>query len=155
MSSRQPSNDVEQWVARQLQLLPQRRAPATLSTKVLMELQRRAAQPWWHKSFLHWPLSARMAFIALCLGLSNASIALLRWLSAAPRGVELSVMLNRPFGWVEHLIAIAQGAQDFVDVLLWHLPASWFYGGVLTLVLLYMALFGIGATAYRTLYANR
>jgi hypothetical protein len=155
MNNQLPRDELEQWVTRQVQSLPLRKAPQTLSMQVMAELQRRAALPWWRKSFLYLPFSARMAFMALCLGLANGSVALLRWLSAKPHGLELSAVLNRPITWTERLIEAAQSVQNFLELVVSHLPALWVYGGLLAIVLLYVALFGIGATAYRTLYAGR
>ena len=156
MSDQQPTPDrLEQWLTRQVQSLPLRSAPRTLSTRVMTELQRRAALPWWRKSFLCWPVSAQMALVAACLGLANISVGLLRWLNVAPRGEELSVLIDRPVTWLEWFASALHGAQAFCELLLRHLPSVWLYGGLLTVLLLYATLCGIGAAAYRTLYADR
>jgi hypothetical protein len=153
--NRQPPDDLEQWIARQLQALPVRRAPSGVTTNVLAELQRRAALPWWRKSFLHWPWAARFAFIATCLALSNVSIAVMRWLSSESGGVQLSAVLSRPVSWTERCLDVVQGIQAFSELLLRHLPVSWLCGGLLAIGLMYVVLFGIGTAAYRTLYAQR
>ncbi len=155
INQQQPPDQLEQWFDRHVQSLPVRRAPQALSARIVLELQRRAALPWWRKSFLHWPFTARVALVALCMGLANASIALLRWLSMEPRSVELSVVLSRPVTWTERFIETAHSMQAFLELVVRHLPAAWLYGGFLAVALLYVALFGIGAAAYRTLYADR
>jgi hypothetical protein len=157
MNNQEPpdsQDDLEQWVARHTQALPLRRAPQTLSARVATELQRRAAMPWWRKSFLYWPFAARIAFVALCMGLANASVALLRWLSAE-RSVDLSVVLSRPVTWTQRLIEAATNLQTFFELVVRHLPTAWLYGGLLTVIILYVTLLGIGAAAYRTLYVGR
>jgi hypothetical protein len=151
----QPPDHLERWIERHVQALALRRAPQELPARVVAELQRRAASPWWRKSFLYWPVVARIAFAALCLELANASITLLRWLSAEPLSVEFSVMLSRPFTWTERLIEAVQRIQAFFELVLSHLPIPWLYGGLLAVVLMYIALFGIGAAAYRALYSDR
>lgn len=154
MNNQLPPDQLEQWVARQVQSLPLQSAPHTLSARVLSELRRRAALPWWRKSFLYWPFAARMAFVALCMGLANASVALLRWLSTE-RSVELSAVLSRPLTWTERLWDIAHGIHTVVELVVRQLPAVWVYGGLLTVACLYAALVGIGAAAYRALYVGR
>ena len=151
----QPPDSLEQWTRRQLQALPLRPAPRELSARVLAELRRRAALPWWRKSFLYWPVAARVAFVALCLGLADTSVALLRWLNAEPRGAELSSLLTQPVTWLERANTALQSMQAFFELVVRHLPGAWLYGGLLAMILLYVTLFGIGAAAYRTLYADR
>ena len=40
-----------------------------LESRVLGELARRAAQPWWRRNFGHWPTLARAGFVTACLAL--------------------------------------------------------------------------------------
>lgn len=155
MNTQHPSDPFEPLIDRTLRDLPLQSAPSDLQANVFAEIRRRAALPWWRRPFAQWPMSIRMAFVALCLGLANSSVALLRWLSAEPRSVELSDALSRPVTWLERLDSLMLGTQDFLVLLLRHLPTPLLYGALFTVALLYVALFGIGAAAYRTLYANR
>ena len=41
---------------------------------MLAELARRAALPWWRKSFAHWPMAARAAFVVLGAGIAAAFV---------------------------------------------------------------------------------
>jgi hypothetical protein len=63
-----PNQDdkLEQLVHQTLCELPLRQAPSTLEARVLAGLQQRTKQ-WWRNSFMHWPLAARAAFVALCV----------------------------------------------------------------------------------------
>src|SRR6185437_10884347 len=63
------TDPLEQLLDRTLHPLPLRRAPPTLQSRVLEELQRRAALPWWRRSFAHWPSAARAGFVLVCLAL--------------------------------------------------------------------------------------
>ena len=155
MNTRHPSDPFEHLIDHALRDLPLQSAPTDLQANVFAEIQRRAALPWWRRPFAQWPMSIRMVFLVLCLGLANFSVALLRWLSTEPRSVELSDVLSRPVTWLERVDGLMLGTQDFLALLLRHLPAPLLYGALFTVALLYVALFGIGAAAYRTLYVNR
>ncbi|MGH8178299.1 MAG: hypothetical protein ACREV5_18740, partial [Steroidobacter sp.] len=122
--------------------IPHRAAPATLERRVLVELERRAVQPWWRKDFLYWPVLARLAFLV-------ASAGVVRWVLGAPDWVRESALVDLPpqISWIQ---ATANAIVFVVD----HLPGLVVYGGLAVLVLLYVAFFGIGAIAYRSLYAN-
>src|ERR1700761_4646104 len=54
--------------------LPLRKAPLSLEARVLNELARRAAMPWWRASFSGWPVAARVGFVLACAGLIAATI---------------------------------------------------------------------------------
>jgi len=43
----------------ELRALPLVRAPAALQARVLAELARRQALPWWRQSFRDWPMAAQ------------------------------------------------------------------------------------------------
>ncbi len=65
---------LEQVLNRALHGLPLRRAPSSLEARVINELERRAAAPWWRANFTKWPVAARVAFVLTCAGLSAATI---------------------------------------------------------------------------------
>ena len=150
-----PPDLFEPLIDRAVRDLPLQSAPPDLQENVFAEIRRRAALPWWRRPFTQWPVSIRMMFVALCLGIASSSISLLHWLSVEPRSVELPNVLSRPVTWLERLDGLMLGTQEFLALLLRHLPTPLLYGAVFTVALLYVALFGIGAAAYRTLYANR
>jgi hypothetical protein len=58
--------NADELLDRVLRELPLRRAPHTLEARVLGELERRAARPWWCRSFTHWPNIARLGFLVIC-----------------------------------------------------------------------------------------
>ena len=59
---------LERLVDELLRDQPLRHAPNTLEAHVFAEIARRAALPWWRKSFTHWPLLARVAFLIASYG---------------------------------------------------------------------------------------
>ena len=135
---------------RSLRELPLRRAPATLESRVLSELERRAALPWWRRSFMHWPAPARAAFLLLCGALmalmfvaGPAAVANLRFLfeSGAPS-----------LSWVRQSGVLMVSAGNLFALLARTLPSTWLSQGMAVCAVLYAVLFGLGAAVYRTLY---
>jgi hypothetical protein len=125
-----------------LAALPLRRAPATLEARVYRELQRRAALPWWRRSFAHWPLAARAAFLAMCV----VSVGL------ALRGAAAAVDAVYSLGWARDTATLLVAAGNLAASLSHAAPPVWLYDTIAVLALLYALLFGLGAAVYRTLY---
>lgn len=59
-----PDAELEHMIDRELRRLPERPAPATLIPRVMQAVAARRALPWWRKSFAHWPVPARILFLA-------------------------------------------------------------------------------------------
>lgn len=136
-------------VNRMLRELPRRRAPAALESRVLAELARRAALPWWRLGFAHWPSAARMAFLAACSALVGCTVLGVPWgLSRLPavHGALLRGM--------EPAIAAMSDAAGVTALLLRVIPPLWFYGTMAAAAALYATLFALGAAAYSTLYRH-
>ena len=56
------SEKLERLIQSAVKGLPLRQAPRSLELKVLAEIERRSALPWWHKSFAHWPTAVKIGF---------------------------------------------------------------------------------------------
>jgi hypothetical protein len=134
---------LESLIDRTLRGQPPLRAPHTLETRVLNELARRAALPWWRKSFAYWPLIARAAFILACAGLIKLSLAGAAWIFNAVATPVASVQ-----GTARTASSLVQAGEALINAL----PAQWLYIGAAFAAVMYVALFGLGATAYRILY---
>jgi hypothetical protein len=142
MNANEPDELLERMLDQTLTALPLRPAPASLEARVLRELQRRAALPWWRRSFAHWPLPARGAFLALCA----MSIGL------ALQGAAAAVDVVHSFAWARDAgILLISGANLAASLAHAALP-GWLYGAIAVIALLYAFLFGLGAAVYRTLY---
>jgi hypothetical protein len=142
MITNEPEETLERRLDRTLRELPLRRAPPTLESRVLGELGRRAALPWWRRSFAHWPLAARAVFLAICG--ASIRVALLGSATAAA-GV-------RSLSWAQQLGALAASGGNLAALLARMAPPLWVYEGIAVCGVLYAFLFGLGAAAYRTLY---
>lgn len=152
-----PEN-LERSVNALLRDLPARRAPRALEHRVLAALAARealAALPWWKKSYAHWPLAGRCAFLLLAAGVAKLVLLAAVWATASLATAALATALATPLAWLDIARAAVASAGQFGATLLRAVPSLWLYGGLAAVATAYVALFGLGATAYRTLYANR
>jgi hypothetical protein len=152
-----PDNNekLERLIHQTLRDLPSRRAPGTIEHRVLMELQRRAALPWWRKSFVHWPVAARAGFIVLSAGVVKLALLAAVWVMAGFDTAQFSDAFATQFSWMDSGFAVVHAVTGFFDIILRNIPPLWLYGGIAFIGAMYVTLFGVGAAAYRTLYARR
>jgi hypothetical protein len=130
--------------------LPLRPAPPSLELHVLEELSRRAALPWWQRSFAGWPGFARVGFVLMCVVLLGLAFLGGVW-AMQNLGSPALGALSMP--WARHLVALLGVAGELAS-LMRVVPPEWVYEGLAASVVLYAALFGLGITAYRTLYLD-
>jgi hypothetical protein len=142
-----PNHDSHEQLARAidqtLRALPPRRAPFSLEQRVRAEIARRAALPWWRRSFAGWPLPVKAAFLTL----SAAMICALVVVSGAlprPGGA-----LAAPLAWLDAGLAIARAIGGAGETVLRSLPPLWLYGGLAFCAAAYAALMGLGAATWR------
>src|ERR1700688_1333747 len=119
MNTTDPQDPREQLLDRTLRELPLRRAPPTLEARVCGELTRRAARPWWRRSFAQWPLPARAALPVLCAVLvrlafmgGSAAVAGIHSLPGARQAEVLAASLANLAAAIAHIS-----------------PPAWLYAG--------------------------
>jgi hypothetical protein len=139
---------LEQLMRKTLQGLPSRRAPGSLEERVLAELARRAALPWWRKSYIDWPLPARCAFLLVSGGVAKLAIMAVVWVML---GFETAPLLER----FRALADLGDSIIEFCQAVLHSIPPFWIYGGLAVIALMYATLVGVGAFAYRTFHTRR
>ncbi len=149
-----PEQKLEQWTRQTLRELPPRRAPHSLQLRVLAEIERRVALPWWRKSFGHWPLVAQMAFVLVCAGLVRIAWMGGVWMMAGFDPAQFRTVFAQPYAWMESASAIVQAFSGFCDIMLRSIPPLWIYGGLAVFAAMYATLFGLGAAAYKALRAH-
>jgi hypothetical protein len=137
---------LERLVDHELHQLPLRRAPMHLEARVFAELARRAAMPWWQRSFVQWPTAARVLLLGVCTILSGLTI-----VGGAQIVVNLGAAL-RPARELDRALALLSASKDVVATLVGTIPPMWIYEGLALAAVLYAALFALGTAAYRTLY---
>jgi hypothetical protein len=144
--------EMEARLGQALRALPGRRAPATLESRVLDALARRAPLPWWRRSFGEWPAAARVAF-----GVTSAVLVVFTVLAAAAANANLGA-----FG-ASHALSmpVLHDASVFLVIvrtlsvsLTSILSSGWVLGCLIASAALYAALFGLAIAGYRTLYLN-
>ena len=143
---------LERLVHRTLRELPSRRAPRTLEQRVLAEVARRAALPWWRKSFAHWPIGARAGFLILCIGVVKLALMFGAWMMAGFDSTRFKESFAQAYSWLESGLAIAHAITGFFEIMFRNIPPLWLYGGLGFFALMYLAFFGLGAAAYKALH---
>jgi hypothetical protein len=144
--------ELESRLGQALRALPDRRAPATLESRVLDALARRVPLPWWRRRFAEWPAAARVAF-----GVTSAALVVLTVLAAAAANANLGSL------GASHALAtpVLHDASVFFVItrtlsvsLASLLSSSWVLRGLIESAALYAALFGLAIVGYRTLYLS-
>jgi hypothetical protein len=135
---------------RVLKDLPGRRAPAGLEARVLAEVAGLQALPWWRRRFGEWPLPYSAAFLTLSSLLAVLAGFGGRWVAATP--LPWASFLGPVLALLRPWLVLGSTASDLAHVMSHAVPAPWLYGALLVGASLYVALFAIGATAYRALY---
>lgn len=153
--SPQNTDPLERVIHRTLRALPARPAPRSLEQRVLAEIARRAALPWWRKSFVHWPVPARAGFSVLLVGAVKFALMGAVWVMAGFDIAQFREAFATQVTWMESGIALVRATADFFAILGRNVPTLWIYGALAIFATLYAALFGLGAAAYKALYAER
>ena len=148
-------SQLERLIQKTLRDLPARRAPSTLEARVFAELERRATQPWWRKSYAHWPLAARCLFLIGSGGLMQAAITATLWLILGIESAPFNDALAGPYAWLQSFQALASSLWDFGGAVIYSIPRLWIYAALVSLGAMYATVVGLGAFTYRTLHANR
>ncbi len=146
---------LEASIHRVLRRLPDRRAPVTLEARILAELGRRAALPWWRKSFAHWPAAVRAGFF-VCAGLAAALVVAGLFIVGRSSGAhQLTAGVSTSYAWLTVARDVVAAALYRVKSLAAAVPPVLLYGGAATLALCYAAVAAAGAAAYRALVVGR
>lgn len=148
-------DQLEQLIHHTVRGLPNRRAPRELERRVLAELAARADRPWWRDSFAQWPLSARIGFFLLGAVVAKLVLVATVFAMSGFDAREMSAVFAEQHPWVEATRTLAASVWDAILVVFAAIPRFWLYAVVGFVAALYAALFGLGAAAYRTLYAHR
>ena len=146
---------LERLIQQTLRDLPPRRAPSSLETRVLAELERRAALPWWRKSYAHWPLLARCTFLIGSGAVLKLVIMAAVWVLVGFQTGPVNETLAASSAWAIALGDLAGSLVDFAKAVLSTVPRFWLYAGALCLASMYATLLGVGTFAYRLLHAKR
>jgi len=147
----EPDSDgaLERQVHALLRSLPLRQAPGQLAARVLGQLERRAAAPWWRRQVMQWPVGARLSFALLGAALMLLSLA------ASARLLRLAGPTPPVLAWGHHALSLLGVVPRLLTALLGLLPVAWLQAILVLAVVAYLFLFGVGAAAYRLLIIQR
>jgi len=151
---RKPPRDereLERYIDQLLRAQPLRQAPASLEARIQQRLAAEAARPWWLQGFSAWPWLARVIFALLSAGLLA-----LTWLTSDRLGGFADSLRQVPLANTGRATAqmignLGHALQTLGEILTRSVPSTWLYGAAGVTVFLYVALFGLGAAAFRTL----
>lgn len=146
---------LEAAIHRALRSIPDRQAPAGLEGRVLSELGRLAALPWWRRSFAHWPLAARaIFFVGSAVAAALVVGALVRL--GLPAGADaLAAGVGQRLAWVAAARDVAASIGAKALLVVGAIPPLWLYGAAGAVALCYATLGVIGAATYRALSFGR
>lgn len=142
---------LEHFIAGVTGAQPLRRAPATLEARVLQQLARRAARPWWLQGFSGWPWPARLLFLPLALGFVQLAFVASTRVTLLWQTLQQSAPAVTARSGLQSLGDLARAGQTVAELVAHGIPGAWIYGAAALALLLYAALFGLGAAAFRTL----
>jgi hypothetical protein len=136
--------ELERKITQVLRDQPLRRAPSTLERRVLAQVEAGAAVSHWRRGFAHWPIAARVAFLAASVGVVKLALSIAMWLSLPLDSRASAFDLPSQLAWMQTLFVALGSITRTV-------PSLWVHAGIAVLAIMYVALFGIGASAYRTM----
>jgi len=155
MNHRPDDDKLHDFAHRALRELPPRRAPRSLEQRVLAEIERRAARPWWRKSFHDWPIAARAAFILVSSAGVKLAVMVGAWVMAGFETAEVKTAFSESVAWLHNVARIADALRGSGEILLRNIPPLWLYSGCILFAVAYVTLFGLGAAAIKALRAAR
>ena len=83
----QEKDQLERWVSRELQQLPEVTAPRTLVHRVMLKVHARARLPWWQRCWFERPRGARVALFLLLLA---ATVSVFQLILLFSSGIQLT-----------------------------------------------------------------
>jgi hypothetical protein len=144
--------DLEKFIHRTLRALPPRSAPPTLELKVMTEIVRRKTQRPRRFGWADGASTLRIALVILSIG-AGVGLCALFWV---PWSQSAHSWLPAEFGArIERIALLGGSVIDAFGAVFRSIPTLWFYGALAAIALLYSALFGLGASAYRVLASQR
>ncbi len=146
---------LEKAIHQALRELPSRKAPSTLESRVLAEIGRRQALPWWKRSWSFWPTPVRWTFLVLSAALCGLLIAAAAAIFDAGSAQRFGDLFAQPLAGVAGVWSALQAVSDACRNIMRLIPPLWLYGALAAAGLLYTIVFLVGATAYRVLWQSR
>jgi hypothetical protein len=150
---------LEKLIAAGLTQQPPLKAPASLQMRVFAEIARRAALPWYHRSFRHWPMVMQVGFVCTALATVVLARSVILWSHPVHAASELAAPVSGGLTFLQSLGSAwsAMGSMFGAtgNALLHRIPGFWLVVGIGVAFAMYAMLAGIGVAVYRTLDSGR
>lgn len=143
---------LEQQIHAVLRDQPPRRAPLSLEARVLGEISRRQALPWWRKSYTYWPQSVRLIFMVVSVACVAGGLLGSMHLAGLLSAQTFAPIVQPVVGAIATLRAAGHALYELVRPLAPSISTSWLYVALAVIGAAYALLVGLGATAYRVLW---
>ena len=146
---------LEQKIHAVLREQPTRKAPMSLEARVLGEIARRQALPWWHKSYVYWPNPVKLLFLVLATGVAAGVLLYSMQVLGLVSGDVLKQVFEPVMGAINTLRVISSALLGWVKPAVMGVSATYLYAALAILGGAYAIMLGLGATAYRVLWQHR
>ena len=146
---------LETAIDRELKALPELSAPKTLLPRVLASIQRQQRAPWYHQSWLQWPVPARVTVFALLAALFGG-LCFGAW--QVGQGDSLSAVVQPASGLLRGALTLWHAAVVLLESLILAVRSlgTWFLAGCLAIIMIgYASCLGLGSLWLRLAFAKR
>lgn len=127
----------------------------SLEARVLGEIARRQALPWWQQSYAFWPNAVKLSFLVIATGIAGALLLFSMQLLGVVSGESVRQIFEPFVGAVYTLRAGASAVIGLVTPSMPELSNTVIFGGLAIVGGAYAVMLGLGATAYRVLWQHR
>jgi hypothetical protein len=145
---------LEERIDRELKALPELQAPPALTARILAVVGHRAAQPWYRRPWVMWPVGLRAGSLALVLalfgGMCWGGSELARTLASTSAMQSLAGQAAE----LRLLVRTLGVLGDAAVLSLWHLGTVWLAAIFTALFLMYAACVGLGTVSLRLALAR-
>ena len=127
----------------------------SLEARVLGEIARRQALPWWQQSYAFWPNAVKLSFLVVATGIAGAILIYSMHLLGVVSGDAVKQLVEPVFGAVNTLRAAGSALLRLVTPVIPEISRTYIYAALALVGGAYAVMLGLGATAYRLLWQHR
>lgn len=146
---------LEQKIHALLREQPVRRAPSSLEARVMGEIARRQALPWWHQSYAYWPNPIKLTFLVLATGVAGVAVLFSMQLLGLVSADSVTQVFSPVVGAYLTLKTACSTVIGLVTPSLSDISTTYIYAALAVVGGAYAVMLGLGATAYRVLWQHR
>jgi hypothetical protein len=151
--TRNTPDSLEQLIGNVLRDQPLRRAPASLEARVLARIEQHELLGATRTGFLRWPIAARFALLVALLAIAKLTVDAIVWVFSS--GTPVTQTVESSVTWAKSTATLFTSMVTLGRALLDIIPSYWITLALVFSAGMYIVLFALGATAYRTLYLNK